>query len=93
MATFLHGKCFSLVKLTLIKYVRSGNFTTWSGLTAKLIAKHTAKSKATVFGNLEQTRKTPDQQKVENLSLEMEIYIFLTIEETTTTVLANKGLK
>ena len=61
LASFSHSTCFSPVESTLIKDVNNGHFATCPGLTAGLIAAHLTKSEATIFGHLDQTRKTPDQ--------------------------------
>ena len=57
------------------------NLETWSGLTAKLISKHIAKSEATIFGHLDQRRKNT-REKSEHLALELKtgfipVYLFM----------------
>ena len=66
IASFLYATCFSPVKSTLIKAVENGNFATRSDLKSELMTAHLPKSEVTVFGNLYQTRKIIDQQKVIN---------------------------
>ena len=66
LASFLHATCFSPVESTLIKAVKNGNFETWPGLTAELIAANLPKQEATFLRHFDQTRKNPDQQKVRN---------------------------
>ena len=71
LASFLHATCFNPVKPTFIKAVKNGKFSTWTGLKAKLIATHLPKSEATIFGNLDQTRKNTRSTKSEQIALDM----------------------
>jgi hypothetical protein len=54
---YLHACCFSPVPSTWKKAIRRGYFTTWPGLTEKLVQKHLPKSDATTKGHLDQQRK------------------------------------
>ena len=57
LAQFLHGACFSPVKITFIKAIKNKHFTTWPVLDEKLIQKHLPPSIATEAGHLNQERK------------------------------------
>ena len=51
MATFLHGACFSLVKSTFLTALKKNYFTTWLGLTVKLVSRHLIPTTVTTLGH------------------------------------------
>ena len=51
LATFLHGACWSPVKSTFLKAIEKNHFTTWPGLTTKLITRHLLPNLATTLGH------------------------------------------
>ena len=53
---YLHAAAFSPVPATWIKAIQKGVFTSWTGLTAKAVAKHLPKAIATSKGHLDKTR-------------------------------------
>eukprot|EP00957_Ditylum_brightwellii_P185273 14107854-Ditylum_brightwellii.AAC.1 len=55
---YLHACCFSPAPGTWKKAIRQGYFTTWPGLTEKLVQKRLPKCDATDKGHLDQQRKT-----------------------------------
>ena len=70
LADLLHATCFSPVKSNPVNNVK---FSILPGLTAKLISTRLSKSEANLFGNLDQTRKTPRSKNSKHLALGMEI--------------------
>ena len=54
---YLHAAAFSPVPTTWIKAIQKGFFTSWPGLTAKVVGRYLPKSIATNKGHLDQTRK------------------------------------
>ena len=73
LATFLHAACFSPVPSTFIKAIDNGHFSTWPGLTTKLIKTHLPKSMATEKGHLKQERQR--LQSTSKSSLNYDDYI------------------
>ena len=57
LVQFLHRACFSLVVDTWCKAIDAGYFTTWPGLTAKLVCKQLPASIETAKGHLRLTRQ------------------------------------
>ena len=53
---FYHAACSSPAKATFIKAIKSGNFSTWPGLTVELATKFLEPTIATHFGHLKQER-------------------------------------
>ena len=51
LATFLHGACWSPVKSTFLKAIEKNHFTTWPGLTTKLIKRDLLPNLATTLGH------------------------------------------
>ena len=54
---FYHAACFSPSKSTFIKTINNKAFTSWSCLTAELVAKYLSKTEATVKGYTKKTFK------------------------------------
>jgi hypothetical protein len=54
---YLHADSGSPVPSTFIKAIEAGNFTTWPTLTSQHVKKYLEKSKATIKGHMNQTRK------------------------------------
>jgi hypothetical protein len=63
LLTFLYTACFSPAILTFLQAVKAGYFTTWLGLTPKLVSKHLPKSIASVKGHLNQQHKNVNPTK------------------------------
>ena len=57
LADFLHGACLSPVISTFIQAVDNNHFTTWPGLTTKLIRKHLTNKIRTAKGYINQERR------------------------------------
>ena len=57
LAQFLHGACFSPVVSTFVKAIKNNHFTTWPGLSEKLITKHLPPAIATSFGHQNKERQ------------------------------------
>ena len=57
MAQFLHGACFSPVKITFLKAIKNKHFTSWPGLDERLIEKILLPSMTTEAGYLNQERQ------------------------------------
>ena len=53
---FLHATCFSLVGSNMIQIISNNHFTTWPGLTNKLIARHLPPSILFAIGHQNQER-------------------------------------
>ena len=54
LVAFLHAACFAPVKSTFLKAINNNHFTTWPGLTAKLVTKHLQEPTATALGHIKQ---------------------------------------
>ena len=52
LITFLHAACGAPVPSTWVKAVKNNNFTTWPGISQKLITKHLPSSIATAKGHM-----------------------------------------
>ena len=57
LVQFLHRACFNLVVDTWCKAIDTGYFTTWPGLTSKLVRKHIPTSVETTKGHLRLSRQ------------------------------------
>ena len=57
LAMYYHRAVFCPVPITFITEINNGNFSTWPGLTADLIAKHLPKIFATAKGHAKLSRK------------------------------------
>jgi hypothetical protein len=60
---YLHAAAGSPVPSTFVKAIKARNFTTWPTLTPEHVNKYLEKSKATVKGHLNQTRKNVRSNK------------------------------
>ena len=83
---FLHKAAGSPVKSTWIQAIKNGQYTTWPGLTTKIVEKYLEKSQATVKGHMKQTRQnirsTKNTQSAEttlNLHTEKTHHVYATI--------------
>ena len=76
----------------MIKDVKNGNFATYPGLTAKLIAAHLPKSEVIIFGNLDQTQKKLRSKNSEQLALETETDFTLLREDNKNYLFTAVGL-
>ena len=54
---FYHAACFSPSKVTFIQAIKHNAFTSWPGLTAEIVDKYLAKTKATVKSHIKQKFK------------------------------------
>jgi hypothetical protein len=63
----LHAACLSPVKSTWIAAIKNGNFTSWPGLTERVVEKHLSKSSATVKGHLNHRRMNTRSTKIKEL--------------------------
>ena len=57
LVIYYHKCCFSPVISTWVKAIKNGNFSSWPGLTARLVTKYLGKSLATQKGHLHQQHK------------------------------------
>ena len=57
LVKFLHGAVCSPTSPTWIKAINNNHFTTWPGLTSKLVTKHLPPSVATAEGHIKQEQK------------------------------------
>ena len=55
LAKFYHQTCFSPTTATWTKAIKRNYFTTWPGLTPKLVTKYLHKSEATAMGHMRQS--------------------------------------
>jgi hypothetical protein len=87
LVNYLHKALFSPTKSALIKAVKQGHLTTWSGLTADAINKHLKLTPATAMGHINQKRQnigsTSKEVKITS-DLEDTIVFDLRKSETTT---------
>ena len=82
LARYLHATCFSPVKSTWTKGIDNNHFSTWPGLTSRLILKNLPLSQATVQGHIKRERQglqsttKPSkayQQRMEELKLKLQL--------------------
>jgi hypothetical protein len=66
LINYLHAACFSPVKSTWITATKSGNFTSWPGLTEHAVEKHLSKSTSTTKCDLNQQRQNARTTKVKD---------------------------
>ena len=59
--------CFSN-KRTLLQAIKDGSFSTWPGLTEKIISKYLPESEITAKGHLDQQKKWPAAAEAENIT-------------------------
>jgi hypothetical protein len=64
LINYLHAACFSPVKSTWITAIKSGHFTSWTGLTEHDVEKNLFKSTSTTKGNFNQQRQNARTTKV-----------------------------
>ena len=71
LVAFLHAACFAPVKSTFLKAINNNHFTTWPGLTAKLVSKHLQEPTSTALGHIKQEfqglRSTKQRTNLESL--------------------------
>ena len=68
LTAFVHGTSFSPITSNLFCAIKQGHFTTWPGLTTKLISKHFPKSLATSKGHLPGHQNNINSIKATNFS-------------------------
>jgi hypothetical protein len=66
LINYLHAACFSPVKSTWITAIKSGDFTSWPGLTEHAVEKHLSKPTSTTKGHLNQQRQNARTTKVKD---------------------------
>ena len=64
---FYHSACFSPSKIIFIQAIKRNDFTSWSGLTAELVAKYLPKTEATVKGHIKQNSKVTNYTQPKKL--------------------------
>jgi hypothetical protein len=72
LINYLHAACFSPVKSTWITAIKSGNFTSWPGLTEHAVEKQLSKSTSTAKGHLNQQRQHAISTKFKDPKVIME---------------------
>jgi hypothetical protein len=74
LINYLHAACLSTVRSTWMASIKSGNFTSWPGITECAVEKNFSKSSATVKGHLNQqmmsTRKTKIKEETNKITTE-----------------------
>jgi hypothetical protein len=66
LITYLHAACFSPVKSTWSTAIKTGNFSSWPGLTEHAVEKHLSKSTSTAKGNLNQQIQNARATKIKD---------------------------
>ena len=69
LARYLHAACFSPTKVTFTAAISNNNFSSWPGLTAKLINNHLPKSLFTYQGHMHKERQGLQSTKTAKTAL------------------------
>ena len=69
LARYLHAACFSPTKVTFTAAISNNNFSSWPGLTAKLINNHLPKSLFTYQGHMHKERQGLQSTKIAKTAL------------------------
>ena len=68
LAIFYHQILCCPTKRTLLQEIKDGSFSTWPGLTEKLISKYLPESEITAKGHLDQNKQRPAAAAAENVT-------------------------
>ena len=68
LAIFYHKILCCPTKRTLLQSIKYGSFSTWLGLTEKLISKYLPESEITAKGHLDQQKQRPEAEAVETVT-------------------------
>ena len=68
LATFYHQILCCPTKRTLLQAIKDGSFSTWPGLTEKLISKYLPESEITAKAHLDQQKQQPESAAAANVT-------------------------